>query len=558
MKPLLPSVFLSPDALHSSKLMGRQSAGRGFMRGLAHAYADKQETLHLVHGGGKQQAVLEMEARSTGWTAPITHHLAQQPNAWPVGVMYYPAPFNTRMAWQRSRLGAGHMALCGVTHTISSSGVLAQLADYVQGPFTGADALICTSQSVLKVVQQVWQLQHEQLARRLGVHSLKTALPMAPVIPLGVHVDDFVTGPALRSQARAEWGLAQDEVAVLFVGRLSLHAKANPLPMYLACARAAAQTGQRVRVLECGWFANDAIRDSFDEAARAAGVALTRIDGRVAGVTQRAFAASDVFMSLSDNIQETFGLTPLEAMAAGLPVVASDWNGYRETVRDGIDGFLVPTAQPSDLSCSLAMSEAYEDGRINYDHYIGHAHLMVSVDVAACARALVRLIDNPVLRQQMGAAGRERARQVFDWQVVMGQYQALWTQQESRRSALAAMAVPTVRDPAFTNPLLLFDHYPSATLEAERLLWRDPQATPEMAHAFRALGMWGFSGQRLVSAQSMVTAWLALPERGHHGMSVAQWSRDQGWTVSQGLRHAVWMHKMGLLSWDAPAREVQP
>ena len=41
-------------------------------------------------------------------------------------------------------------------------------------------------------------------------------------------------------------------------------------------------------------------------------------------------------MSLADNIQETFGLTPVEAMAAGLPCVMSDWDGYRDTVRDGV------------------------------------------------------------------------------------------------------------------------------------------------------------------------------------------------------------------------------
>ena len=46
------------------------------------------------------------------------------------------------------------------------------------------------------------------------------------------------------------------------------------------------------------------------------------------------WAAADVFLSLVDNIQETFGITPLEAMAAGLPVVASDWDGYRYTMRD--------------------------------------------------------------------------------------------------------------------------------------------------------------------------------------------------------------------------------
>lgn len=552
MQTLLPSVFLSPDAVltNTSKLMGRQSAGRGFMRGLGQAYASQQQTLHLVHSGGSQQAVLEMEARSTGWTGPIAHHGVQDPHSWPTGVMYYPAPINTRMAWQRSRLGAGHMALCGVTHTISSSGVLAQIADYVQGPFTGADALICTSQSVLKVVQQVWQLQQEQLARRLGVTSVHPSLPMTPVIPLGVHANDFTPSEDIRAQARAQWGLAPDEVAVLFVGRLSLHAKANPLPMYLACARAMAQTGQRVRVLECGWFANYAIRNSFDEAARLAGVNLTRVDGREAGVTQRAFAAADVFMSLSDNIQETFGLTPLEAMAAGLPVVASDWDGYRETVRDGLDGFLVPTAQPLDLSCAQAMSEAYEDGRLNYDHYIGHAHLMVSVDVPACAQALARLIEDPALRQKMGAAGRERAQQVFDWQVVIAQYQALWTEQEARRRALAAQRTPAVRDPAFTNPLSLFDHYPSAGLDAQRKVWRDPLASQSLASDLRGLDMWGFSGKRLVAPQAMAEAWLALPELGQPGLTVEQWSRSQGWNVSQGLRQAIWMHKTGLLSWD--------
>ncbi|MBI3542646.1 MAG: glycosyltransferase, partial [Deltaproteobacteria bacterium] len=52
--------------------------------------------------------------------------------------------------------------------------------------------------------------------------------------------------------------------------------------------------------------------------------------------------AADIFCSLADNVQETFGLTPLEAMAAGLPQVVSDWNGYRDTVRHGVDGFRVP------------------------------------------------------------------------------------------------------------------------------------------------------------------------------------------------------------------------
>ena len=57
----------------------------------------------------------------------------------------------------------------------------------------------------------------------------------------------------------------------------------------------------------------------------------------------KSLASSDIFISLSDNFQETFGITPLEGMASGLPVVVSDWDGYRDTVRDQIDGFTIPT-----------------------------------------------------------------------------------------------------------------------------------------------------------------------------------------------------------------------
>ena len=57
----------------------------------------------------------------------------------------------------------------------------------------------------------------------------------------------------------------------------------------------------------------------------------------------QALAAADLAVSLVDNTQETFGLSVAEAMAACLPVVASNWNGYRDLIRQGVDGFLVPS-----------------------------------------------------------------------------------------------------------------------------------------------------------------------------------------------------------------------
>lgn len=543
-----PHFFLSPDAIQTrtEKLMGRQSAGRGFMRAIVQSYGGDTRPLQLVHGGGAQQALLEAEVREIGWTGAVTHHLAQRPDAWlDAPLLSYPAPMNSRMAWQRSRRGRPGAALCGVTHTISSHGVLQQFAEYVDGPFEPWDALICTSRSVHKVVHEIWDLKREQLAQRLGVKAVAPAMPMTPVIPLGVHVDDFVAPESLRMQARAQWGLAPEDIVVLFVGRLSLHAKANPWPMYQACAQAAARTGRTVRLIECGWFANDAIRSTFDEAAALAGVQVLRVDGRDPQVTRQAYAAADVFMSLSDNIQETFGLTPVEAMAAGLPVVASDWDGYRETVRDQIDGFLVPTSQVADPLSGQATSEGYEDSRLNYDHYIAQAHLLVAVDVEACTQALVRLVRDPALRARMGQAGRQRAREHFDWAQVLRQYQALWQEQLQRRQAALAAPAPVRRDPAFTPFLKLFDHYPSISLQLQSRLWRAPGLDSTRLTRIRGLGMWGFAQDRLAPAAALLEAWMRLPAQPAQACTVAEWARACGWRPELALRQAAWLHKVG-------------
>jgi phosphatidylinositol alpha-mannosyltransferase len=63
-------------------------------------------------------------------------------------------------------------------------------------------------------------------------------------------------------------------------------------------------------------------------------------------------AASDVFLSAAVG-QESFGMVLVEAMAAGLPVVATDIAGYREVVRHQIDGLLVPPNDPAALAAAL-------------------------------------------------------------------------------------------------------------------------------------------------------------------------------------------------------------
>ena len=80
---------------------------------------------------------------------------------------------------------------------------------------------------------------------------------------------------------------------------------------------------------------------------------------------------------------EPFGIVPLEAMACGVPVVGSAVGGLLDSVADRSTGFLVPPRDPQ-----------------------------------AVARAVGRLLDNPSLREHMGAEGAARVRQDFTWDQV--------------------------------------------------------------------------------------------------------------------------------------------
>jgi glycosyltransferase involved in cell wall biosynthesis len=199
-------------------------------------------------------------------------------------------------------------------------------------------------------------------------------------------------------------------------------------------------------IVLAGWFRNPASESDFRAAAAAFAPSLRLIllDGRLPQVRRNVWHAADIFVSPVDNIQESFGLTPVEAMAAELPVVAGDWDGYRDTVRDGVEGFLAPSLTPPPGSAA-DLAASYSSRGIDHDHYAGFTSQAVALDVEALARALVRLADDPGLRRAMGRAGRRRARKEFDWGRIIPRYQALWVElAERRRSAAASGHLATV------------------------------------------------------------------------------------------------------------------
>jgi hypothetical protein len=159
-------------------------------------------------------------------------------------------------------------------------------------------------------------------------------------------------------------------------------------------------------------------------------------------------------------------------MASGLPVVVSDWDGYKDTVRDGMDGFRIATCMPqAGLATDLALRHALEVD--TYDMYCGHTCSMVSVDIEATAKAFVQLFESADLRRAMGQAGQARAKQLYDWSVVIGQYEALWQSQTELRLAAQTGTEHKVLAhpwPARIDPFYSFESYPTHTLKPDSVL----------------------------------------------------------------------------------------
>ena len=303
----------------------------------------------------------------------------------PARLLHLPAPLDSRHAWARQSMGAAAFSLSGVTHTLCAAEAIRQLCDLVTAPFESHDALICTSSAVARMVRSVTDDFASYLRdRHGGSPGINVRLE---TIPLGVDVDRFRPAtPAERADWRSRLRVEEDEVAVLFVGRLAHHAKAHPFPMFRGVALAAESTGRRIHLLVSGWAPNREILDAFLDGARAfaPGVKVTFVDGMDPEARFGVWRAADLAVSLVDNLQETFGLVVVEAMACGLPVVASDWDGYRDLVDPGVTGLLVPTTMVAGASAGSTARLLF--GAIDYDHFLAETSQTISVDVASLRR----------------------------------------------------------------------------------------------------------------------------------------------------------------------------
>ncbi|MBT6289570.1 MAG: glycosyltransferase family 4 protein [Rhodospirillaceae bacterium] len=371
-------------------------------------------------------------------------------------------------AWLRRYHSQRRYSLIGIAHASASTNAMQAIGDYLAAPLQSWDALICPSAAIRSAVAHIIDGWGEYLGARFGA-DLSCPVQL-PVIPLGVDTARMatVTGEAKRQSQRRALALSDNEIAILYVGRLNYVAKANPLALFIAAEETAKRSSRPVRVLLNGYFNDDVNEDAFMEAANAildvAKLQIIRHGDE--DFPDGVWAAADIFCSLSDNIQESFGLTPVEAMAAGLPSIVSDWNGYRESIRDGIDGYCIPTTMaPPGTGGDIAYR--YFTRQNTYGDYLGAQSQSTSVDVGALGQALYQLVNDDGARRTMAEAAKKRARETYDWARVIGLYENLWDELSQARvseTVLGERQDGQAFHPSHPDPFAMFSGFASQAL----------------------------------------------------------------------------------------------
>ncbi len=272
----------------------------------------------------------------------------------------------------------------------------ADLVGRVAGRLAGVPHLVHTQQ-VAEMRYRPWQFAWARLTATwcdcivccsAGVrdhHSARAHLPRRRyrVIYNGIDPRAYARDPARRRQLREQWGVGPDQVLIACVARLDYQ---KNVPLLLEAVRRLRQVRQDVRVVIAGdGPERSMLRRLCEETGAGRWVTWLGFTEEIPGV----LSAADIFALPSR--WEGFGIAAAEAMAAGLPVVATRVPGLTEVVADGLSGLLVD-----------------------------------SEDVDALTSALRRLVSDPGLRSRLGAAGVERVNRCFSIQANVSAHERLY------------------------------------------------------------------------------------------------------------------------------------
>ncbi|MFW5500482.1 MULTISPECIES: glycosyltransferase family 4 protein [unclassified Maridesulfovibrio] len=369
------------------------------------------------------------------------------------------------LARVRNKYARNIFPITGTTHSLSYSNYGSFFLNYLWKGTTGRDCIVTTSNTGIVVVEKYFK----HLREGLGLSEETHPTPQIRKIPLGIDPGQLAPpNEHLKAEAKLNLGIDADDerINILVFGRIAHHSKMDVLPLLRAMQRlfASGMNREKVRVLLGGWVdEEDDFPDTLAQLGRNMGLELSIIGRPSEAKKLDLYRAADIFVSISDNPQETFGITVLEAGASGLPVIASDYDGYKDLVVDGETGMLIETIGPE------ATPELDLMAPLCFDN---HYHLLMAqqtaVNTPQLAAGLEKLINDPQLRSRMGAAGAKRVREQFNWTTVIEQHIKLW--EKLNTVPVDKDALREILHPVQLRMGETFSHYLTETLSPETKL----------------------------------------------------------------------------------------
>ncbi len=369
---------------------------------------------------------------------------------------YFPS-----LSYIRNRFSQSKFPITGITHSISYRENFSNFAQMLFGGTRPYDSIICTSRGAKDVMTKIMEMLKDNLSESSGGKvEYKGRFDQ---IPLGIDVERFQGVD--KASARLRLKLPPDDFIVLGVGRFSVYTKMDLYPLLNAFKMVLERIKPRNALLilagmdELNYI--QILKDFADNLGIGRSVQFIK-DFSDAEKTLL-YAASDVFVSPSDNLQETFGLSVIEAMAAGKPVVVSDFDGYKDLVVHGETGYKVPTywMKGHDLLSQLTPV------LFRPVYHLFYAQSLF-IDVKLMADYITELLLNQNLREEMGHRALEKARREFAWKVVIKQYEDLW--QELYSIAQKDDSPAQIKDPFQLDYFSIFRQYPTGVIEGDSMV----------------------------------------------------------------------------------------
>lgn len=433
---------------------GRTMANAGFMTALL-----RRDPFEAYHFFVAQPDSLIAELETLDLPAPsalsrgavqVLHRMAL-PDALrhqPYGVFHFSDPVSeySALCQARNAWAPEIFPITAVNHTVSYCNYSPIFAQHLWQGCSPRDVIGCNSHAAKEVLGRYFAHLQQGCAPTCPAPGLR-------VLPMGVEPgpEADAAKAAQGADMRARLLPNENSVLCLLFGRISLADKMDPTPLMLALHRAQQSTQHSatppLHLVIAGYARpDDSAQDYLRAVAKALDIQCTLLPNPTDEDKRALFAAADIFVSPSDNIQETFGLSLLEAGAAGLPCIASDWDGYRDIIIHGQTGLLVPTLAPaSSPELDLLGPLLFE----NQHHFFRSQQSVVSVP--ALTEALLHLAADPALRRRMGHAAHKRVLEYFTWDKVVSAWLALW--QELRSTPLPPETLARLR--SSRHPALL-------------------------------------------------------------------------------------------------------